>query len=173
MINHRRFEARGLARELGPVNTKSGAASARTTEGCGHHEIYLDFGHAPRAGTDREFKSCGFERAGELGLVVELSRIDREVTVGGVGGDSQVAFAYLQIDGLRADENHRLPVRAESFERIEQYAPRSDVLRLRGFGARHPRFLPSSRAALRLLAVRVRGSSSDPLRPDSAPPRSR
>ena len=119
MINYRRFEPRGLARELGPVNAKSGAASTRTTEGCRHHEIYLDFGHAPRAGTDREFESGGFERAGEPGLVVELSWIDREVTVGGVGGDGQVAFAYLQIDGLRADEHYRLPVCAEGLERIE------------------------------------------------------
>ena len=173
MINHRRFEARGLARELGPVNAKSGAASTRTTERRRHHEIYLDFGHAPRARADREFEASGFERAFELGLVVELSRIDREVTVGGVGGDRQVAFAYLQIDGLRADEHHRLPVRAESFVRIEQYAPRGDVLRVRGFGARHPRFLSSSRAALGLLAVRVRGSSSDPPRPALAQQRPR
>lgn len=168
MINHRRFEAGGLAREVGPVNAKSGAASTRTTEGCRHYEVYLDFAHAPRARADRELEAGGFERGGELGLVVELSRIDREVTVGSVGGDRQVAFAYLQIDGLRADEHHGLPVRAESFERIEQYAPRGDVFRLRGFGARHPRFLSSSRSSLRLLAVRVRGSSSDPPRPDSA-----
>jgi hypothetical protein len=173
MIDHRRFEAGGLARELGSVNTKSGAASTRTTERCRHHKIDLDFGHAPRARADGELEASGLERAFELGFVVELSRIDREVTVGGVGGDRQVAFAHVQVDGLRADQHHRLPVRAESFVRIEQHAPRGNVFRLGGFGARHPRFLSSFRSVLRLLAVLARDSSSDPPQPDSAPPRSR
>ena len=84
MIDHRRFEAGGLAGELGPMNTKSRPTSARTTKRCRHHEIDLDLGHAPRSGADGQLEASGLERASELGFVVELSRIDREVSVGGV-----------------------------------------------------------------------------------------
>ena len=68
------------------MNAEPGTASARTTEGCRHHEVDLGLGHAPRAGADGELEARSLERALEFGFVVELSRIDREVTVGGVGG---------------------------------------------------------------------------------------
>jgi hypothetical protein len=67
------------------VNAEACSASARTAERCRNEKVDLDLGHAPCARTDGELEASGFERAGELGFVVELSWIDREVTVGGVG----------------------------------------------------------------------------------------
>jgi hypothetical protein len=80
-----------------------------------------------------------------LGFVVEIPWIDREVAVGGVGGDSEIAVTDVQIDRLRADQHDGLPMRAESLERIEQHPPGGDVLRFERSFARHPRFLSSCR----------------------------
>ena len=53
------------------------------------------------------------EGFGELGVVSEPGRVDGNVTVCGVWRHCEVGVAGVEVDGLRADEDDRVPPLAE------------------------------------------------------------
>jgi len=63
--------------------------------------------------------------------------IDGEVSVGGVGSDTQVRFTDTQIDGLSTHEDDGIRVGPESVKRVEQHSTREHVELIH---ARPPRF---------------------------------
>jgi hypothetical protein len=81
--------------------------------------------------------------------------VECEVGVGRERGDRQFDGAGVQVDGLRADQDHGLSLRAKRIEGIEEDAAGDDVLRIRR--ARHVRFRASTRSALPLHSVHGRG----------------
>ncbi|TDI47138.1 MAG: hypothetical protein E2P02_03920 [Acidobacteria bacterium] len=52
-------------------------------------------------------------------LVVELTRVDNEVSVCRVGRDREVTFPHVKVDGLCTNENQRLPVCVQGLENVE------------------------------------------------------
>jgi len=49
VIDHGRFKASGLSRDLGPMNPETCASPARTAKRRQHAKIDLDLGHGPGA----------------------------------------------------------------------------------------------------------------------------
>jgi hypothetical protein len=141
VVHKRCLQASGATGGATAVYAQAGAAASAGGRGClGHDEIDGDRDFAavgdrrgdPDAGLDvpvdeGELEARRAHRRFELWSIVEQRGIDREVTVGRVRGNGEIAVAGAQVDGLGSGDDNRRPLSLQGHQRVEEHAPRGDV----------------------------------------------